>query len=396
MDVAVADTLVCSVKKEELLPKISSMSSIVDRRGLVPSFSNIRIEVCDGNLQLIAMNMDVSAVDTIELEGDYCNGVSFAVCGWMFCEICRKVSDGSVINIYIESSGDVVAICFAETKFTLPVAELSERIATNLGDNLSTLCFAASTFKDLFHRSVLAIADSDNKYNFNGLYLHRPQSNLLRVVATDGHRLAYSEINVENCEDNEPSLLPKRIVHEILKRIGKAEDEVTISIGERQCCFAVRNSSIYSGLMRAKFPDYQSLVGKALSFNKVFSVFASDIVSALSRVALINSDNKIRAVKMCIECLGDNKGGLIKFSANSAAYGAACEVVRSVQSKDEILINAMVNADYLMDALSGFGDSHVTIGMNSATDPLVIKQIEKSSALLHLIMPMRVSSMNDF
>jgi DNA polymerase-3 subunit beta len=225
------------------------------------------------------------------------------------------------------------------------------------------------------------MSTEETRYYLNGIYLHaaeREGVQVLRAVATDGHRLARFEMPLpEGAGDMPGIIIPRKLIGELRKLVDEAADTIAISLSEAKIKFAFDHVILTSKLIDGTFPDYQRVIPEGN--DKIVEVNAKLLTSAVDRVSTI-SDGKSRAVKIAMN------GKLMTISASSAEAGSATEEVE-VQGETDIEIG--FNAKYLLDITSQIEGEGCRFTLADAASPTIIQDNSDPTAL-YVLMPLRV------
>jgi len=103
------------------------------------------------------------------------------------------------------------------------------------------------------------MAQQDIRYYLNGLLLIADKSQV-RVVATDGHRLAYASLPVEASSEKVEVIIPRKTVLELERLLEDTDEQIRIDIAATQVRFQFGNVELTSKLVEGKFPDYQRVI----------------------------------------------------------------------------------------------------------------------------------------
>jgi DNA polymerase-3 subunit beta len=223
-----------------------------------------------------------------------------------------------------------------------------------------------------------AMAQQDIRYYLNGL-LMVVEDDQLKLVATDGHRLAYAsrKIGGKNLSRQEV-ILPRKTIIELLKLLDDSDDPVAIDLSAAQARFKFGNVLLVSKLVDGKFPDY----GRVIPQNqpKKLRLDRIALLQSLQRAAILTSD-KFRGVRWV---LGD---GSLKISCSNTEQEEAQEEL-DVPYKGEAL-DIGFNVGYLVDVLNNLDVAEVECGLGDANSSALFTLPERSD-FKYVVMPMRI------
>jgi DNA polymerase-3 subunit beta len=370
-----------TVERSELLKSLGHVHRVVERRNTIPILANVLLHADQGKLSLKATDLDVEVTDSIGAEVG--PGGSTTVPAHMFFDIVRKLPEGAQIGL--ESSGDraTLAIRAGRSRFTLQTLPESDFPDLAPGEMTHKFALKAGDLKRLIEKTQFAISTEETRYYLNGIYLHAARSNdvnMLRAVATDGHRLARMELPLPDGAAGMPGVIvPRKAVNELRKLLDEIDQDVAVSLSDTKIRFGFgENTVLTSKLIDGTFPDYDRVIPTAN--DKVLEVECKTFAAAVDRVSTISSE-KSRAVKLAVE------RNSLTLSAASAENGTASEEIEVRYSASPIEIG--FNSRYLLDITEQIEGEGAKFVMADAASPTLVRDATDASAL-YVLMPMRV------
>ena len=367
-----------TIERAELLKSLGHVQSVVERRNTIPILSNVRMEAGDGRLTLNATDMDLEMVGAVEAEVADA-GQTTAPAHTLY-DIVRKLPEGSQVEM--EEDGGRLILRSGRSKFTLTCLPVEDFPVMAGGDLSHSFALTASDLLGLIDRTRFAISTEETRYYLNGIYLHeasRDSVDVMRCVATDGHRLASVELPMPGGAAGMPGvIIPRKTVAELRKLIEDGTDEVKIELSDTKIRFSCGEATLTSKLIDGTFPDYQRVI--PTDNDKNMEVDSKAFADAVDRVAAISSE-KSRAVKLSIS------DGALVVSANSPESGSATEELEASYTGEELEIG--FNSRYLLDITQQIGGDTAQLTMADAASPTILRQAGDASAL-YVLMPMRV------
>lgn len=217
-----------SISREALLRPLTLVAGVVERRQTLPVLSNVLIEVQDAQLSLTGTDLEVELIGrTAPTQVD--EPGSATVPARKLMDICKSLPDQSEISFALEEGRAVLRSGRSRfTLSTLPVAEFP-----NIEDSQGSveLSLPRGTLKHLIDATSFAMAQQDVRYYLNGMLLEL-RSNLVRTVATDGHRLAVcsrpADIEVEPAQK---LIVPRKGVLELGRLLDDSDEPVSLTLG---------------------------------------------------------------------------------------------------------------------------------------------------------------------
>ncbi len=369
-----------SIERAALLRALNHVQSVVERRNTIPILSNVLMVAEDGRLALTATDMDLEINEAVAAEVEEAGSITAPA--HTLHDIVRKLPDDSIIELSVDVSGNVMSVKSGRSNFRLsclPVEDFPE-----LGSSDLDISFAipAADLRALIDKTKFAMSTEETRYYLNGIYIHGTEHdgvNVLRAVATDGHRLARFEMPLpEGAAEMPGIIIPRKAVAEVRKLIDEAADVINITLSEAKIKFSFDHIVLTSKLIDGTFPDYEKVI--PANNDKIVEVDPKLFSSAIDRVSTI-SDGKSRAVKVIMN------GKVMTLSANSPDAGSATEDVEINSDVADLEIG--FNAKYLMDITSQIESEGCVLNLADAASPTIIKEAGDSSAL-YVLMPLRV------
>jgi DNA polymerase III subunit beta len=225
-------------------------------------------------------------------------------------------------------------------------------------------------------QTTFAISHDESRYALNGVLL-AVHDKEIRMVATDGHRLALAIRQLPAAGPTMSGIVPRKAVQEVARIVGSGE-EVQIAISDNQFMLRMPNVLLMARLIEGTFPNYEQVVPRAHPHRVALSRVA--LTAALRRVSVL-SEERTKPVRFLLS------PGQLKLTANSPDYGEAEEQMEAEFAGEEIAIG--FNSRYVLDALGAQGGEQVLIEMKDGLSPGVFKSFEEDGTLC-VIMPMRI------
>jgi DNA polymerase-3 subunit beta len=302
-------------------------------------------------------------------------------------DIVRELPEASV-DIEIDENHKIILVC---QKSQFKVHGLPKDDFPILPEVKKDKVFKikGSLLQEMIHKTIFAVSTDETRYVLNGVYF-QVEGGKLKMVATDGHRLAYIHKKLEGKgEDKANVIIPTKTLNELLKAIadsskskdGKEKDEDTIVevvATDNQIKFTLQGIEIISRLIEGQFPNYEQVIPK--DSDKKIEAATSELAAATKRVAILTSE-KSNSIRYQI------KAGKISISSKTPDMGEAKEEIDVVYKGEEISI--AYNAKYVLDVLKNVGTEKVSIELTQPLSPGILRPSGDADYLC-VIMPMRV------
>lgn len=368
-----------SIQRSALIKALGRVQSVVERRGTIPILANVKLEAQGEALQLTTTDMDIAVTDKVAATVSEAGGIT--VPAQMLYDIVRKLPEGA-LELSKKADATKLSIRAGQSNFALSTLAVEDFPMLAEGELPHSFSLKTEDLKALFDKTRFAISLEETRYYLNGIYLHSAKSNgadVLRSVATDGHRLAQIEVAQPSGASGMPGvIIPRKTVAEVRKMIEEGGQQVQVSLSDSKIKFVCGEAVLLSKLIDGNFPDYERVIPQGN--DKVMEVETSTLSSAVDRVSVIASE-KSRGVKFAL------KGGQLTLSASSAEHGTATEDVDVQYSADEF--ESGFNARYLLEMLAQIEGDAVQFVLAESTSPALVRDTGDVGAL-YVIMPMRV------
>jgi DNA polymerase-3 subunit beta len=368
------------IDRAVLLKTLGHVQSVVERRGTIPILANVKLEAVNDQLHLTATDMDIAisekAPASVQVAGEV------TVPAHTFYDIVRKISDGAQIELTKMSDSAKVVIRSGSSKFTLSTLPVEDFPVMAEGDLPHKFTISAVQCNALMEKARFAVSTEETRYYLNGIYLHAITNgslNVLRSVATDGHRLARIEVPLPPGASGMPGvIIPRKAIGELKKLVDEGGAEVEVSLSDSKIRFNCGSAMLISKLIDGTFPDYERVIPSAN--DKIMEVGRKVFASAVDRVSVISSE-KSRGIKIAV------KQGKLTLTADSAEHGNATEEVDATYSAEPIEIG--FNSRYLLEMMMQIEGDTVQFVFADSTAPTLVRDSADIGSL-YVIMPMRV------
>jgi DNA polymerase-3 subunit beta len=364
-----------SIERAVLLKALGHVQNVVERRNTIPILSNVLLSAADGKITLVATDLDIEMSETSEAEVDVPGDITAPA--HTLYDIARKLPDGSQVVLKI-SDDNRLDVDAGRSHFTLPLLPSGDFPKMTADGFTHNFVVSAAELRRLIDKTKFAISTEETRYYLNGIYLHA-HDGVLRAVATDGHRLALSEMEIPSGAAGLPGvIIPRKTVAEIRRLIDGSDDDVSLSVSEAKIRFNYGSAVLTSKLIDGTFPDYDRVIPKnnakeLVIDNKVFA-------KAVDRVATISAE-KSRSIKLSLD-----KDSLALVVDNPES-GNAREDLMVDYGADPLEIG--FNAKYLLDVTGQIEGRDATFFLDGAASPALVKDSEDKSSLF-VLMPLRV------
>jgi DNA polymerase-3 subunit beta len=358
--------------RDAFLKGLQMVHNIVEPRQTLPILANVLFEAEDEAVRLTATDLEVGA--RVAIPAKVASKGTITLAARKLSEIVKELPAANVLL----KSGDSAAV-------TLRCAGSNYRLVGVAADDFPAvvpaappawLTVEARTLREMLAQTVFAVSHDETRFALNGiLFVFQPKE--LKLVATDGHRLAVAQRPVGQGLSGVSGIVPRKAVSEIIRVLGGSED-VQIAITENQFVLQMPNFVMTARLIEGQFPNYEAVVPRNQAGR--LGVKRTALISALRRVSVM-ADDRTRAVRMSLA------SGTLTLSSASQELGEAEEAMEVEYKGAEVTIG--FNWRYLLDALSPMEKDDVVVEFKDGLSPGVVKGPEGDEYCC-VIMPMRI------
>jgi DNA polymerase-3 subunit beta len=366
-----------SISRDSLVRSLNLVAGVVERRQTLPILANVLIVLEEDRLSLTGTDLEVELVGRVQLAVAGESG-EVTVPARKLLDICKSLPEGSEIDFTAKENK--VAVKSGRSRFTL--STLPAREFPNVEDSIGTHQFTLKQgqLKRLIDRTGFAMAQQDVRYYLNGM-LWELDSKQLRVVATDGHRLAMctlqEKVQVKG-EGGAQVILPRKGVLELARLLMEDDDDIAIIIGSNHIRAATDDFTFTSKLVDGKFPDYQRVLPR--SPDNILMGSRQELRQAFTRTAIL-SNEKYRGVRLKLTA------NTLDIVANNPEQEEAEETVPVEYSGEALEIG--FNVSYLLDVLGVLSGEQVKLSLADPNSSALLEESEAGDSL-YVVMPMRL------
>lgn len=369
------------IDKETFLKSLQKIQGIVEKRTSMPILSNVLLEATDSELHVTATDLEVGMKSIYPAETLAPGKIT--VNAKKLYEIVKELPNQQIL--FSTKDNDWVEIKCGKVHFNIVglSAEEFPYFPTVKEENLFEI--ESVLLKGMIEKTSYAICNDDTKYNLNGLFtkveVTVEEEQILKMVATDGHRLSIASCPLKGTAGPELTkgvILPKKGVYE-LKKITE-EDGGILMFGFMDNSAVIKRGDSYMimRLVDGEFPDYNRVI--PTSNERAIIVNKDDFTHSVRRMAILSSE-KFKGIMLEISASS------IKISSSNPELGDAMEELDVVYDGDPLAVR--FNARYLLDVLAVAETGRIVMKFKDELAPSIIVP-ENNESFLAVIMPMRL------
>ena len=363
-----------TLQREAFLKPLAQVVNVVERRQTLPVLANFLVQVNKGQLSLTGTDLEVEMVSRIAVE-DAEDGETTIPARKLF-EIIRALPDGS--RITVSQSGDKITVQAGRSRFTLATLPANDFPSVDEVEATERVAIGEATLKELIERTAFAMAQQDVRYYLNGL-LFDLRGDALRTVATDGHRLALCETDLEKASGAKRQIIvPRKGVTELQRLLEGGERVLELEVGRAHIRVKRDDVTFTSKLIDGRFPDYEAVI--PIGADREVKLDRETLRAALQRAAIL-SNEKYRGVRVEVS------PGQLKISAHNPEQEEAQEEIEADTKVSDLAIGFNVN--YLLDALTALRGEDIVIQLRDANSSALVREATSEKSR-HVVMPLRL------
>lgn len=363
--------------KKELLDSLNKVHSVVEKKNTLQILSNIFLGVQGDSLTIKATDLEVSMETVVPVQ--MLEPGRATVSAKSFLEIVKQLPDKE-IHIHSKENHWVGITCGKSTFNIMGLApEDFPSLPSYLGKNSSKA--RVEILQKMIDHTLYAVSLDETRYLMNGVCIETTEANKYRMVATDGHRLAYYEDQLfegQGVTFPKGIIIPRKGIQEIRKVIEGAGPTIDFSIEGNHVLVKTPNTFLSVRLIEGVFPDYKLVIPK--NNTRSLELDRKMLLDSLNRVSLL-ANEKSKGVKFFLS------QGKLEISSSNPDIGEASEVIETNYNGDHLEIG--FNANYWIDTLGVIQTPSILVELNDRMSPGVLR-VPGSDQYLSVLMPMRL------
>jgi DNA polymerase-3 subunit beta len=368
--------IVLKAAQAKLLDALQAVAGIVERRHTLPILANVLMRKDGPSVEFTTSDLEIQVRVTTELGGD-AGQLATTVGARKLMDILKSLPADQVVTL--SSSQNKLTLSGGKSRFTLQTLPAEDFPLVNESVDFGpTFAVPMKTLKGLINQVHFAMAVHDIRYYLNGI-LFIAEGKTLTLVATDGHRLAMAQAQLEaEVPSKQEVILPRKTVLE-LQRLLKDEDAaIEMRFANNQAKFQFAGLEFVTKLVEGKFPDYNRVIPR--NHKNAVVLGRAPLLASLQRAAILTSE-KFKGVRVNIE------PGLLKIASSNAEQEEAKEEIEVDYAGDCIEIG--FNVTYLIDVLANSTQEMVKLELQDSAASALFS-LPEQPGFKYVVMPMRI------
>ena len=367
--------IVLKATQDKFLSVLQSVAGIVERRHTLPILANVLIRKTGELLQLTTSDLEIQIRTSAELGGDE-GDFTTTVGARKLIDVLRSMPSDQTVSL--ESAQNKLVLKGGKSRFTLQTLPAEDFPLVQEADSFGPVfSVPQKVLKELLSQVSFAMAVHDIRYYLNGI-LFVAEGKQLSLVATDGHRLAFSSATLDVEVPKQEVILPRKTVLEMQRLLSDKEGAIEMQFASNQAKFSFEGMEFVTKLVEGKFPDYNRVIPK--NHQNIVILGREPLLRSLQRTAILTSE-KFKGVRLNIE------PGTLRVASNNAEQEEAVDELDIDYGGDSIEIG--FNVTYLIDVLNNMNQDMVKIELADSNSSALLT-IPDNAAFKYVVMPMRI------
>ena len=370
-----------TVQRSTFLEGIQKTLSIVEKKTTMPILNNILIRAGNNKIKIVATDREIGLV--ADYDAEILNEGDITISARKLFEMIREIQGDSVQFETNESN----RVTVTAQKIIYKISGLPADDFPSVLDDRSEVSFykiKGDLIEGLIKKTSFAMSGDEMRKNLSGVFFETVDDggkNRLRMVATDGHRLAMANADIGEeafLKLEKGIIIPRKGLSEIRRLIEDAPEEIFVGVRQGMCIIKTDSTMLRVSLVDAEYPDYKRVMpsekGVVVKFEK------DAILHALRRMSVVSSER----YSGVIIALTDGK--MVLESTNPDVGEAKEDIEVAYHDKD---IQVGYNVKYLIDAIEVIGDEKIAFEIGAGMKPGVIRSVDNDDYMC-IIMPLKV------
>ena len=366
--------LILQTERDALLKPLQTVTGIVERKHTLPILSNVLIESSGGRMTVTATDLEIQ-IHTAADSGSQ-HDFRLTTNARKLQDILKALPD--TVPVQFDLDTNRLTLKAGKSRFNLQTLPAADFPSMNVGEAAAPgFSVNQEIFKNMLGQVQYSMAVQDIRYYLNGL-LMQVEGSQLRLIATDGHRLAYASGRIEADLPKTEAILPRKTVLELGKLLNKPNDTVQIEFLHNQVRFSSNDTVVVSKIIDGKFPDYNRVI--PLDNDKIFLISRTALLGALERSAIL-ANEKIRGVRLQLA------PGILRVLCSNSEQEEAQEELEIAYQGGEL--EAGFNINYLLDVLRNIHSEDMQLAFGDANRSTLFT-VPNDPDFKYIVMPMRI------
>lgn len=365
-----------TIEKQAILRELTYIQqTVAEKRNAIPALAYVRIEASGKRIVRLS-GTDLDQTLTCETEGAVQKAGACALPGRKLFEIIKQLPDAEVV--FESKDADRVSVTCERASFK--IAGMNPKDLPELPKfKESAVQLPADIIRTMTERTRFCITQEESRYTLSGAkFILRKKG--VRVVSTDGHRLALIDNRSITSGHELDVLIPRGALVAVSRLAAAHEGEVGIQSDENHIYFEIGTRTLVARLLTGTFPNYEMILPKNNEHKIEFD--CAELLQTVRRVAVM-TDERSRALRL------EFAKGKLTVRAEEDGQGAAEDAIEVAYDGAKVVIG--INSNYLAEYLTVLGSGRVRFEFKDALNPVQIRPLgEPGYNSFNIIMPMNL------
>ncbi|MGA3207022.1 MAG: DNA polymerase III subunit beta [Syntrophales bacterium] len=370
-----------SIQRDSFLEGIQKTLSIVEKKTTMPILNNVLIRAEEDKITIVATDREIGLV--ADYQAKTINKGDVTVSARKLYEMIREI-EGDIVQF---EANENYRVTLTSKKIIYKIPGLSADEFPSVADDRSELNFykiKGQLIERLIRKTSFAMSVDEMRKNLNGVFFETIDDggkSKLRMIATDGHRLAMTNVDIEGTpflQMEKGVIIPRKGLGEIRRLIENAPEDIFVGVRQGMCVIKTDSTMLKVSLVDADYPDYKRVIptekGVLVQFDK------DTILHALRRMSVISSERYSGVI------IKLDDGRMVLESANPDVGEAKDEIEVDYHDKQ---FSVGYNVKYLIDAIEVIDEKTIVFEIGAGMKPGIIKPAE-SDEYLCIVMPLKI------
>jgi DNA polymerase-3 subunit beta len=373
-----AAMLILKTEPTRFLAALQDVLGAVERRHTLPILSNVLLRKSGATLTLTTSDLDLQLSTRAELGGDD-GTVATTVAARKLADILRALPPDATASL--SHRAGKLQLQAGKSRFTLHTLPAQDYpMAQEAADLAPPVALPQPLFRSLLAQVAFAMAVQDIRYYLNGVLLALDGHDI-RMVATDGNRLALAQATVDADLPKTEVILPRKAVQELLRLLrddAPASSPLQMRLAPAQARFDLNGTELVTKLIEGKYPDYRRVI--PANATQQLTLPRDVLQAGLQRTALL-ANERFKAVTLQLEA------GMLRLSASNAEHEEASEEIAVQHDGPPLQIG--LNVAYVLDLLAQTHADTVTLALRDAQSA-VLFTVAAQPGFCYVVSPLRI------
>jgi len=368
------------ISREVFLEGVQKTLGIVEKRTSMPILNNVLVKTGNGKIRIAATNREISLI--ADYDADILRPGEITLSARKLFEMIREIQ-GELLHVTMNDSNWIHINC-GKTNFKMPGISAEDYPKIDEDEDIRFFRIRGNILLDMIGKTFFAMSTDETRVNLNGTLFEAEKSDghvLLKMIATDGHRLSLASVDTgleEFLTLEKGVIIPRKGIAEIRKLIEGDEKELEIGTKKGFCILRKDNIVLKVSLIDSEYPDYRRVI--ALDEGIGIELDREQFLRSLKRMGVISSE-RYNGVKIKIQ------GSKILLNSNNPDIGEASDEIDIPKNDKDFEVG--YNVRYLIDAVEALNEKSIVLELRDGLKPGAIKPVQ-GDGYLCVIMPLKI------